>query len=141
MNPGLPVTTVSGIAAPPRVMLRLIVRQTTSIACDDDKLRPSAIAGDLPRPWRAATPRGPGLDGRALDVGRLDAAPEADPHRQRPLADRADGAERDPAGPARLRLLRLPAALLRDDLRRSRRAGAGRRDQGADAGQRASARA
>ena len=43
--------------------------------------------------------------------------PEADPHRQRPLADRADGHRRHDDRAAGLRLLRLPAALLRVEYR------------------------
>ena len=63
--------------------------------------------------------------------------PSVDPHRQRPLADRADGDRRHDHGPAGLRLLRLPAALLPVRVPLPRRARAGRDGQVADARQRA----
>src|SRR5688500_19375999 len=77
----------------------------------------------LPRSWRAAAPRGPDLARRAARLVRAAAAPEGDPHRQRALGVRTRHGRRDDARAAHLRLLRLPAALLPDPLRRPGRSG------------------
>ena len=63
--------------------------------------------------------------------------PSSHPHRQRPLADRSDGHRRHDDRPARLRLLRLPAALLRVRVPLARRARAGGQRQVPDARERA----
>ena len=63
------------------------------------------------------------------------------PHRERPLGARADRHQRDATGAPRVRLLRLPGALLRDEVRLAGRAGPRRRGTGPDAGYRARPRA
>ena len=73
---------------------------------------PRTPSGRLPRPRRTDPDRRRDLAGRAGGLGRRHASPEVDPGRQRALAVGAADARRHRPGAARLRLLRLPGALL-----------------------------
>ena len=117
-----------------RCVARAFARITVQPMTDASLPRP------LPRPRRPAPARRPAVDVGARGLVGRPAAPDVDPHRQRPLADRPDGHRRHDDRAAGVRLLRLPPALLRVRVPLPRRAGARGDRQVADARHRADPR-